>query len=88
MFIMVPSYIHVSPSLHMLHLVLFLAYYEHNPAKHLKPPKLVEFVSLKQIMHRNMFIPTLFSDKLVVDVVINDHQQMQSCGQASCTCLI
>ena len=39
-------------------------------------------------MHRNMFIPTLFNDKLVVDVVINDHQQMRSCGQVSCTCLI
>ena len=58
----------------MLHSVLFLAYFEHKPAKHLKPPKLVEFVSLKQIMHINMFIPTLFIDKLVVDVVINDHQ--------------
>jgi len=59
----------------MLHLVLFIAYFVHNPAKHLKPPKLVEFVSLKQIMHKNMFIPTLITEKLVVDVVINDHQQ-------------
>ena len=58
----------------MLHLVLFLAYSEHNPAKHLKAPKLVDFFSIKQIMHRNMFIPTLFTEKLVVDVVINDHQ--------------
>ena len=71
----VSSYIHVSQSLHMLHLVLFLAYFENNPVKHLKPPKLVKFVSLKQIMHRNMFIPTLFIKKLVVDVVINNHQQ-------------
>ena len=57
MFIVVPSYIHVSQSLHMLHLVLFLAYSERNLAKHFRPPKLVEFVSLKQIMHRNIFIP-------------------------------
>ena len=75
MFMVVSSYIHVSQSLRMLHLVLFLAYSEYNPAKHLKPPKLVEFVSLKQIMHKNMFIPTLITEKLVVDVVINDHQQ-------------
>ena len=74
MLIVVSSYIHVSQSLHMLHLVLLLAYSEHNPAKHLKPPKLVEFISLKQIMHRNIFIPTLFIEKLVVDFVINDHQ--------------
>ena len=74
MFIMVSSYTYVSSSLRTLHLVLFLAYSKHNPAKHLKPPKLVKFVSLKQIMHINMFIPTLFIDKLVVDVVINDHQ--------------
>ena len=58
----------------MLHLVLFIAYFVHNPAKHLKPPKLVEFVSLKQIMHRNIFIPTLFTEMLVVNIVINDHQ--------------
>ena len=44
MFIMVLYYIHVSPSLYMLHLMLFLAYSEHNPAKHLKPSELVEFV--------------------------------------------
>ena len=25
-------------------------------------------------MHRNMFMPTLFTDKLVVYVVINNHQ--------------
>ena len=74
MLIVVSSYIHVSQSLHMLHLVLLLAYSEHNPAKHLKPPKLVEFISLKQIMHRNIFIPTLFIEKLVVDFAINDHQ--------------
>jgi len=57
MFMVVSSYIHVSQSLHMLHLVLFLAYSERNLAKHFRPPKLVEFVSLKQIMHRNIFIP-------------------------------
>ena len=76
MFIMVSYYIHVSPSLHMLHLVLFLANYEHNPTKHLKPPKLVEFVSSKKIMYRNIFILTLFTKMLVVNVVINDHQQL------------
>jgi len=48
MFVVVSSYILVSQSLHMLHLVLFLAYSEHNLTKHLKPPKLVEFVSLKE----------------------------------------
>ena len=58
MFVIVSSYVHVSPSLNMLHLVLFLAYSEHNPANHLIPPKLVEFVSLKQIMCRNIFIPS------------------------------
>ena len=58
----------------MLHLVLFLAHSEHNPAKHLKPPKLMEFVSLTQIMHRNIFIPTLFTEMMVVNIVINDHQ--------------
>ena len=57
-FIVVSSYIHVSSSLHTLHLVLFLAYSEHNPAKHLIPPKLVEFISLKQIMGTNIFIAT------------------------------
>ena len=61
----------------MLHLVLFLAYSEHNHAKHLKLPKLVKFVILKQIIHRNMFVPTLFIEKLVVDVVINDHQHIE-----------
>ena len=81
MFIVVPSYIHVSQSLHMLHLVLLLAYSEHNPAKHLKPPKLMEFVSLTQIMHRNIFIPTIFTEKLVVDVVINNHQQLPTSNQ-------
>ena len=75
MFMVVSSYIHVSQSLRMLYLVLFLAYSEHNHAKHLKLPKLVKFVILKQIIHRNMFVPTLFIEKLVVDVVINDHQQ-------------
>jgi hypothetical protein len=55
--------------------MLFPAYSEHNPTKHLKPPKLVEFVSSNKIMHRNIFIPTLFTEMLVVDVVINDHQQ-------------
>jgi hypothetical protein len=74
MFLMVPSYVHVSPFLHLLILVLFHAYSEHNPTKHLKPPKLVEFFSSKLIMHCNIFIPTLFTEKLVVDVVINDHQ--------------
>jgi hypothetical protein len=59
----------------MLHLVLFLAYSEHNPAKNLKPTKFVEFVSTKLIMHRNIFVPTLFTKMLVVDVVINDYQQ-------------
>jgi hypothetical protein len=43
-------------------LVLFPTYSEHNPAKHLKQPKLVEFVSSKLIMHGNIFIPTLFID--------------------------
>ena len=47
MFIMVSSYIHVSPSLEMLYFVLFLAYSEHYPAKHVKPPKLVEFVRIR-----------------------------------------
>jgi hypothetical protein len=73
MFLMVSSYVHVSSFLHMLHLVLFSAYSEHNPAKHLKPPKLVEFVSSRLIMHRNIFIPFLFTEMLVFDVVINDH---------------
>ena len=73
-FIMVSSYTHVSSSLRTLHLVLFLAYSKHNPAKHLKPQKLVKFVSLKQIMHRNIFFPTLFTKMFVVNVVINDHQ--------------
>jgi methylase of polypeptide subunit release factors len=59
----------------MLHIVLFLTYSKHNPAKDLKPPKLVEFVSSKLTMHRNIFIPTLFTEMLVVDVVINDCQQ-------------
>ena len=77
---MISSYIHVSQSLHMLHLVLFLAYSEHNPAKHLKPPKLVEFVSSKKIMFRNIFILTLFTKMLVVNVVINDHQQRPILG--------
>ena len=74
MFIMVSSYTYVSSSLRTLHLVLFLAYSKHNPAKHLKPQKLVKFVSLKKIMHRNIFFPTLFTKMLVVNVVINDHQ--------------
>ena len=65
----------------MLHLVLFRAYFGHNPAKHLKPPKLVEFISLKQIMHRNIFIPTIFTKKLVVNVVINNHQQPPTSNQ-------
>jgi methylase of polypeptide subunit release factors len=67
----------------MLHLVLFPAYSEHNPAKHLKPPKLMEFVSSRLIMHRNIFIPTLFTEMLVVDVVIYNHQQAttaKGCG--------
>ena len=85
MFVVVSSYIHVSQSLHMLHLVLFLAYSEHNLTKHLKPPKLVEFVSLKQIMHKNMFIPTLITEKLVVDVVINDHQHQLFQGTSPLT---
>jgi hypothetical protein len=72
---MLSSYVHVSPFLHLLLPVLFLAYSEHNPPKHLKPPKLVEFISSKQILHRTIFIPTLFTEMLAVDVVINDHQQ-------------
>jgi hypothetical protein len=72
---MLSSYVHVSPFLRLLLLVLFLAYSEHNPAKHLKPPKLVEFIGSKKIMHRIIFIPTLFTEMLVVDVIINDHQQ-------------
>jgi len=59
----------------MRHLVLFLAYSEPSPAKHLKPPKLVKFVNLKQIMHRNIFIPTLFTKMSDINAVINDHQK-------------
>ena len=80
MFVIVSSYVHVSPSLNMLHLVLFLAYSEHNPAKHLIPSKLVEFISLKQIMRTNIFIATWFTEMLVVNVVINDHQQRPILG--------
>ena len=69
------SYVHVSPSFNMRHLVLFLAYSEPSPAKHLKPPKLVKFVNLKQIMHRNIFIPTLFTKMSDINAVINDHQK-------------
>ena len=48
-FAMVSYYIHVSPSLHMLHLVLFLAYFQYSPTKYLKPPKLVELISLNKL---------------------------------------
>jgi len=36
-------------SFHMLHLVLFLAYFQHNPAKYLIPPKLMELISLNKL---------------------------------------
>ena len=34
----------------------------------------MEFISSIQIMPRNIFIPTLFTEMLLVSAVINDHQ--------------
>ena len=53
----------------MLHLVLFLAYFGHNPAKHLKPQKLVEFVSNNSYHYYLVFILHVFLQELMAYIL-------------------
>ena len=59
----------------MLHLVLFLAYSEHNPTNHLKPPQLVEFVRIRQNMYGTWCKAQFILEKLTVKMGNNGRQQ-------------
>lgn len=59
---MLSYYDHVSAFWHMLLLILFLAYSEHNVTNDFKPPKLVNFVNSKLIIYRNIFITSILRD--------------------------